>query len=91
MEPGDRCRRLHGHWGWASLRLTRQQRDGNGWARRLDPKATCDDIVLPDEQMALLHQVADQVGQRGWVYDEWGFRGKTNRGLGISALFAGDT
>ncbi len=58
-------------------------------AQRLDPKATWDDIVLPEEQVRLLHQIADQVGHRSTVYDEWGFRQKMNRGLGINALFAG--
>jgi hypothetical protein len=58
-------------------------------AQRLDAKATWDEIVLPDEQMDLLRQIAAQVGQRARVYDAWGFRRKMNRGLGISALFAG--
>ncbi|MFO1434144.1 MAG: ATP-binding protein [Candidatus Competibacteraceae bacterium] len=58
-------------------------------AQRLDPRATWDDIVLPLEQLAVLRQIAAQVGQRARVYDDWGFRRKMNRGLGISALFAG--
>jgi ATP-dependent 26S proteasome regulatory subunit len=58
-------------------------------AQRLDAKATWDDIVLPEETLALLRQIADQVRQRNTVYNEWGFRQKMNRGLGISALFAG--
>ena len=41
-------------------------------AQRLDPKATWDELVLPDEEMNMLHQLADQVGQRGKVYEEWG-------------------
>jgi len=60
-------------------------------AQRLDPKATWDDLVLPAEQTALLHQISHQVGQRHRVYEEWGFAEKMNRGLGISALFAGDS
>jgi hypothetical protein len=60
-------------------------------AQRLEPKATWDDLVLPDEEMKILHQIADQVGQRYRVYEEWGFAGKMNRGLGINALFAGDS
>ena len=60
-------------------------------AQRLDPRPTWEDIVLPPEQERLLHQVAEQVGQRSMVYDEWGFRNKMNRGLGISALFAGES
>lgn len=60
-------------------------------AQRLDPKATWDDLVLPAEQTTLLHQIAHQVGQRHTVYEDWGFAEKMNRGLGISALFAGDS
>ena len=60
-------------------------------AQRLEPKATWDDLVLPDEEMKILHQIADQVGQRYRVYEEWGFASKMNRGLGINALFAGDS
>jgi len=60
-------------------------------ATRIETKATWDDIVLPDHELALLRQIADQVEQRSKVYDEWGFRLKMNRGLGISALFAGES
>jgi ATPase family associated with various cellular activities (AAA) len=60
-------------------------------AQRLDPKATWDDLVLPPEQSNLLRQIAQQVGQRHTVYEDWGFADKMNRGLGISALFAGES
>ncbi len=60
-------------------------------AQRLDPKATWNDLVLPDEELDLLHQVTDQVRQRSIVYDDWGFRQRMNRGLGVSALFAGES
>ena len=60
-------------------------------AQRLDTKATWDDLVLPEEQMNLLQQIADQVQQRSQVYDNWGFRKRMNRGLGVNALFAGDS
>jgi ATPase family associated with various cellular activities (AAA) len=60
-------------------------------AQRLEPKATWEDIVLPNEELDLLHQIAEQVRQRSVVYDEWGFRRRMNRGLGISALFAGES
>ncbi len=60
-------------------------------AQRLDPKATWDDLVLPDEEMSMLHQLADQVMQRSKVYEAWGFALKMNRGLGINALFAGES
>lgn len=60
-------------------------------AEKLDAKATWDTLVLPDRESELLRQVAAQVRARTRVYDEWGFRARMNRGLGISALFAGDS
>jgi hypothetical protein len=60
-------------------------------AQRLEAKATWDDIVLPDEEMQALRQIAGQVSQRTKVYQTWGFAHKMNRGLGISALFAGES
>jgi len=75
---------------WATCLLnTRPRLDA--LAQRLDPKATWDDIVLPVEPLGLLRQIAAQVGQRSKVYDDWGFHHKMNRGLGISALFAGES
>jgi hypothetical protein len=60
-------------------------------ARRIEPRATWDNIVLPAAEMTMLRQLADQVRRRTFVYDTWGFRSRMNRGLGISALFAGDS
>lgn len=75
---------------WAACcSITRPRLDA--LAQRIDPKATWDDIVLPAEQTMLLQQIAHQVSQRHTVYEEWGFAEKMNRGLGISALFAGDS
>ena len=60
-------------------------------ARRIDVKANWNQLVLPQEQNALLHQITDQVAQRNRVYEDWGFREQMNRGLGINALFAGES
>jgi hypothetical protein len=60
-------------------------------AQRLDVKASWEDIVLSPEELELLHQIAEQVRHRAVVYDEWGFRQRMNRGLGVSALFAGES
>ena len=49
-------------------------------AQRLTPKAVWADIVLPDDALDLLKQIADQVRQRGTVYEDWGFRQRMNRG-----------
>ncbi len=96
--PGDaRRRRSAGHpraelrgrlWdacrAWTRTRL-------DALAQRLDPRATWDDLVLPDVERITLQQVADQVRRRGTVYDAWGFRRRMARGLGISVLFAGES
>jgi len=75
-------------WG-ACLASTRPQLDV--LAERINPKATWDDIVLPEAESALLHNIAEQVAQRTTVYEKWGFGEKMSRGLGISALFSGDS
>jgi hypothetical protein len=58
-------------------------------AQRIDTSATWADLVLPDAQMAILREIAIQMRQRMTVYETWGFGGRSQRGLGISALFAG--
>jgi hypothetical protein len=73
----------------ACLLTTRPRLDA--LAQRLDPRATWEDIVLPSSETNLLKQIADQVGQRSRVYEDWGFSKKMNRGLGINALFAGES
>ena len=60
-------------------------------AQRIEAKATWEHLVLPQESLTLLHQIVDQVNQRGKVYNEWGYFNKTNRGLGLSVLFAGES
>jgi hypothetical protein len=60
-------------------------------AQRIDAKSTWDDIVLPSEQETQLRQIAAHVRGRYTVYEEWGFAKKMSRGLGISALFAGES
>jgi hypothetical protein len=60
-------------------------------AQRIEPMASWGDLVLPAAETRLLRQIADQVGMRGQVYEEWGFAERSSRGLGISALFAGDS
>jgi AAA+ superfamily predicted ATPase len=69
--------------------LTRPRMDA--LAQRLSLKATWDDLVLGDETTQLLRLIAEQVRQRSRVYEDWGFGAKMNRGLGISALFAGES
>jgi hypothetical protein len=58
-------------------------------AQRIESAASWDDLVLPGDQLAALHEMAAQVRHRAQVYDRWGFGERAGRGLGVSALFAG--
>ncbi len=60
-------------------------------AQRIDPATGWDDLILPEAPTASLRQIAAHVRHRLEVYDDWGFAGKGVRGLGISALFAGES
>jgi SpoVK/Ycf46/Vps4 family AAA+-type ATPase len=60
-------------------------------AQPIVPKATWDDLELAAPEKTLLRQIAAQAGLRSAVYDDWGFRARMNRGLGIAALFAGES
>lgn len=85
VPPEDRSQHL-----WQGcLRVTQPQLDA--LAQRLPPLATWDDLVLPETEFGLLRQIAAQVAHRMHVYEEGGFGARMNRGLGISALFAGES
>lgn len=58
-------------------------------AQHIDSTATWDDLVLPESQQMMLREIATHVEQRAKVYWEWGFAGKTSRGLGITVLLGG--
>jgi hypothetical protein len=60
-------------------------------AQRIVPSANWDDLVLPDLQKQTLRQLASQVRYRMKVYETWGFSAKGRRGLGVSALFTGES
>ncbi len=48
-------------------------------------------LVLPEPEKRLLRQIAAQVEHRFQVYEDWQVSSSLNRGLGISALFAGES
>jgi SpoVK/Ycf46/Vps4 family AAA+-type ATPase len=58
-------------------------------AQRLDPNTTWEDLVLPEQQLAILRELALHGRHRAQVYERWGFAGKCSRGNGTSALFSG--
>ena len=58
---------------------------------RIEPTAKWEDLVVPETQRRILTEIVMHVRQRKKVYDSWGFSRKSMRGLGISALFAGES
>jgi ATP-dependent 26S proteasome regulatory subunit len=56
---------------------------------KVQPHYTWDDIILPPDQMAHLHEVCAQAVYRNVVYGEWGFDRKLSLGKGLNMLFVG--
>jgi len=75
---------------WEACRIQSRARLDD-LAQRIEPAATWDELVLPEAQRQLLREITAHVRQRTKVYQAWGFAEKGERGLGISALFAGSS
>ncbi len=60
-------------------------------AQRIDAKADWDALVIAEAERAMLMQIASQARSRLKVYDDWGFGRRMNRGMGLTALFAGES
>ncbi len=64
-----------------------------GWKRvfgkRVIPKYTWDDLILPKKILQHLHEIADQVKHSAQVYEKWDFESRIGGGPGITALFYG--
>ena len=62
-------------------------------ARRIEPAVGWDDLVLPEAQRRMLGEVVIHQRQQATVYDRWGMGqgGAGARGLGITALFVGQS
>lgn len=61
----------------------------SGAAQRIEPRVRWNDLILPEGWKSLLRMIAAQVRCRGRVYEDWQAAERTDRGLGITALFAG--
>jgi SpoVK/Ycf46/Vps4 family AAA+-type ATPase len=61
----------------------------DGLAKKIEPRYTWDEIVLPADSLAQLREICQQVIHRHRVMDEWGFDRKLSLGKGVTALFAG--
>ncbi|MER2603708.1 MAG: ATP-binding protein, partial [Candidatus Competibacter phosphatis] len=58
-------------------------------ARKIKPKYTWADLVLPADELAQLKEICQQAKHRNTVYDQWGFGRKLALGKGLNILFSG--
>lgn len=84
-DAADQPERLH------ELCRERSRTRLDSLAQRISSTASWDDIVLAKGHLDLLQEIARQVKHRTRVYDEWGFGDRSSRGLGVTALFAGES
>lgn len=82
IAPGDRLD------SWAAVREQKRALLA-GLAQRIEPRATMEDLVLPENATGLIRDLIDHVRHRYQVHTRWGFGIKASQGLGVTALFAG--
>jgi hypothetical protein len=58
-------------------------------ARKITPRFQWGDIVLPQDQVAILHEIVSTVRERPLVMDTWGVGRKLASSNGVTILFAG--
>ena len=58
-------------------------------SKKIKPKFTWTDIVLPQDKLALLNEIINHVKYKQKVYFDWGFEEKMSLGKGLTVLFSG--
>ncbi len=75
---------------WESCRL-RARPHLDELAQRIEGTATFSDLVLPEAQEKALREIVAHHRHQAMVYHRWGFARRGARGLGIAALFVGQS
>ena len=75
---------------WSLCRAQISSRLGE-LAQRIEARAKWDELILPEPQKTILRTIVAQFRQRTKVYETWGFAARSDRGLGLGALFAGSS
>ena len=65
------------------------RRDLAALAARIDPVHGWDELILPDDSLEQLREMARRVAHREQVLETWGFAARLSRGCGVNALFSG--
>jgi hypothetical protein len=61
----------------------------DGLTKRIEPRATWDDLLLPEVTTNLLRQIVSHSKERATVYQQWKMSGHTTRGQGLVVVFYG--
>jgi hypothetical protein len=75
---------------WDEVRIS-QRPSLDLLGRRAQTVVAPETLVVPDDVLEQLERIEEQVRQRARVYNHWGLASRMSRGLGISALFAGES
>ncbi len=75
---------------WGACRVAGRSKL-NELAQQIDPVAEWEALILPAPQKATLRAITAHIRHRLSVYQDWGFANQGMRGLGITALFAGES
>jgi hypothetical protein len=94
----EACQHLQGdeqgeavqHTLWEACRALTRPRMGE-LAQRIESSAGWEELVLPEPQLRLLRELSAQVRHRARVYGTWRLGREGSRGLGITAMFAGQS
>ena len=73
---------------WQACRVQARP-DLDAYARRLKGNSRFEDLCVGPRTRATLEKICNQIRHRGVVHGRWDVGGKSRRGLGVSALFAG--
>jgi hypothetical protein len=71
--------------------ISRGSTDLEGLADRIEPKARLADVKLTPSGRAELERLVQHARHRSTVISDFGFGARTNRGLGLAALFHGES
>ncbi len=72
----------------AGVRQNIAERMG-GLAERISIRQTWDELILAEDVLSRVRALVGRVQQAHVVYEEWGYRSKMPRGVGVAALFSG--
>jgi len=76
---------------WEACRRRGRTRQLSDLAQRIESNVTWSDLVLPAPHKEVLAAIASHLVHATTVHERWGFGARGARGLGLTALFSGES